>query len=267
MNTCVLFKCHKQDEVTLTHLEKLRKESPYDVFAIYDATHKDGMSGAAWNFTLADYLESGYTLASQEQLSELPSLPPDSQLIYYNPEIANLLFWKMTNTYDFYWAIEYDVWFNGCWSEFFDICDRSASDLLCTYSQRFPGQPFFPNLFYTYNFDVPDEMKRGMFGAVTRYSRKLMETLDREYTAGKHAFYEAIVPTIAEMNELIVTDINSIANFFQYRTEKYFSGEFYHPSVFCGSPIYENWKYMYKSTAWKNYLFHPVRELFYKENG
>jgi hypothetical protein len=258
MSSCVLFKCHKKDEVTFEHLRKLQNESPHDVFAIFDCTHKDAMAGA-WNFSIADYLESGYPLPDDEKLSYLPEMPPESKLIYFNPEYANLLFWKLTNTYDYYWIIEYDVFLNGNWKDFFEICDRSKADLIQTYRKQliYPGQPFFTKFWETYNFDVPDEQKHGMFGPVARFSRKLFQVLDKEYLSGKHGFYEAIVPTLACMNGLTVCDINEIGEFFNY--------EFYHPYTFCGHENNVNWKIMVNSQSWNGYLFHPVREIFYKE--
>jgi hypothetical protein len=255
MGSCVLFKCHRKDEATFAHLKKLQDESPYDVFAVFDSSFKDPMS-AAFNYSIADYVESGYTLASDNDLILLPSLPLTSQQIYYNPEIANLLFFKTNKQYDYYWSIEYDVWMNGHWSTFFSICNKSQADLLCTYKQLYPGQPFFDKFWETYNFDVEDIHKRGMFGAINRMSYDLLEMLDKEYLSGKHGFYEAIVPTLAHINQMNITDINEIAG--------HYNLEFYHPWTYGGNSS-ENWKYMYKSRSWENYLFHPVRDLFYKE--
>ncbi len=247
MRTAILFRAYDMDQSTLLHYSQLQKQCKH-VHMLYDATDKQPVhTTLGMNFTEDDYRKSGYPLATLKQIDEMPSAPKSSQLIYYNPEISVLLFYKQNPGYDYYLSLESDVMFNGDWNTFLDAIAKDDSDLLGTYTTH--GWERDPE---TLNFDVANKHKEIMFGPVQRYSNKMLETLHKEYKSGKHGFYEAVVPTIALINGL------SVSNF-----GKATGRQFYHPFTMCGHYV-PAWQDMIDMDKWKNHLFHPVKDEFYK---
>ncbi|ROL60861.1 class I SAM-dependent methyltransferase, partial [Bacteroidetes/Chlorobi group bacterium ChocPot_Mid] len=227
-----------------------------NVFVVYDQTNRDAFPDIGVPvipFTVEDYENSGYPIATLEQIYELPTPPPlgsRSAAIYFNPEYAQLLAMKKLDEqgkkYDNYWYYEYDVLFNGNIRHFFSLCSKNNADLLTTNIRQFPFEPTFKKFWNMLSFQLEDEKQQlAMYGPLWRASRRFMEILDNEYKSGKHGYYETIIPTLAVMNDMTIADINSIALM-------------YNPLTFNGDAIKKFWSQEFVNNM-TNMLFHPVR--------
>ena len=259
----VLYRTHKFDEFVRLGWKQLKKQTKNHCI-LYDATGKPPLAKTnCFNFTIDDYKDSGYPLATPEQWKLLPayqsrglgsgvggqesSSPTPVWEIYFNPEYAVLLYFREHPNFDFYWSIEYDVYFNGNWSVLFDACKEDKSDLLGCYLRKFEDEIPYNPLWNHLNFDATKEQHKICYGPVQRYSKEALQILDKEYQACLHGFGETAVPTILSINGLVCTDINS-------------NGMFYNPQTFGADYIRENWTHEYFK-KYKNYMFHPFRKV------
>ena len=252
----ILFRTHVFNKKIIQNI-KLLNVLVGNVFVIYDSTDRDPfpeIGVPVFSFSIDDYEKTGYQLATLEQLYELPTAPAlgnRSGAIYFNPEYAQIMAMKWLDeqglTFDNYWYWEYDVIFNGNPRAFFHSFKDNDTDLLTTMIRVFPHSPTFDKFWNMLNFDLDENQQIAMFGPLWRASRKLLETLDKEYKSGKHGFYETIVPTLTAMNDHSIADINSC-------------GIFYNPLTFNGKGITHYWSQEFVSNM-KNMLFHPVQQM------
>lgn len=259
--TAIIFRTHKQDEITLAHLEKLESEVK-DVFTVYDSTDKKPFEHKrAFNFSVEDARRAGYLIVDDKTIQALPyQKPAGANAFYYNCEYPTLLFFNICPIYDYYLTVEHDVWFNGNWNWFLKQLSENDGDLLATFPRFYPDEPF-PGFWDTFNFSVPKEYRRGFFGPVIRYSKALLKMLNEEYKSGKHGHYEAVVPTLAAMHDFSFKDINDGREMLG-KTDKYllYDGSTFH----SGKSFSPYWKLIVNMPRAKNMLFHPVYEQFYK---
>lgn len=255
MKTAIFLRAHSICNELISSIEDL-KDVDRDVYLLYDSTDKKEFKSndiEVINFTTKDYERTGFPLASLEQIYELPTAPKlgsKSAVIYYNPEYAQIIakdyLEKKGKSYDYYWYLEYDVAFTGDWNYFFDSCDKLNQDLICVMLRQYPIQPSFERFYEQLAFDVEDCDKFAFFGPIWRASKLLLETLKNEYLKGKHGFYELIVPTIAALNGLSITDLNAASN----------GQMLYNPITMNGKQIRKYWtRELIKNSG--NMLFHP----------
>lgn len=249
----ILFRTHVFNKKIIDNI-KILNILVGNVFVVYDNTDREPfpeIGVPVFSFSVEDYEKSGYKLATLDQIYELPTAPAlgnRSGAIYFNPEYAQILAMKWLDEqglkFENYWYWEYDVIFNGNPRALFHKCRENKSDLLTTMIRAFPHSPTFEKFWKMLNFDLNEKQQLAMFGPVWRGSRLLLETLDKEYSSGKHGFYETIVPTLAAMNDLTIADINNC-------------GIFYNPLTLNGKGITHFWSQEFVSNM-KNMIFHPA---------
>ena len=249
----ILIRTHNQEEGTIRNVrdfENLPKDSGFEAFVVHDATDKPKFDSAnlpVFNFTINDYYKSGYPIASLNEIYELPTPPKlgsRSAPIYFNPDYANLLFYKKYPDYENYWYIESDIVFTGQWITFLEACKKLKYDLLVPMLRQYPLHPVFNKFWDSLNFEIHDKAKLAMFGCIWRASKRMYDMLDKEYTSGKHGYYELIIPSLAAINELDITDINA-------------AGLFYHPMTLSGKAMTSRWTPNFIKHH-PDKLFHPV---------
>ncbi|MCL5990580.1 MAG: DUF3405 domain-containing protein [Bacteroidetes bacterium] len=248
----VLLRCHDQKPNTLENIRLITEQSPFDVYIVYDSTNKQPYESSVhkyFNFSIFDYDRTGYPLPTEQQVREIPTPPPNPVIlpIYYNPEIANILFWKEHPEYEHYWYIEYDVFFNGIWKDFFSYYDNSDEDLLCPHLAHYPFSWWKKSQLETH---LPVRMSEDcifrFFGCIARYSNKLLDVLDTEYLQGNIGFYELIVPSLCALNGLKLSDLNKEDLMV------------YTPLTLGGANLQRMWNQKFVDEC-KNMLFHPIR--------
>lgn len=249
----ICFRTHKTSERITELLNKINSQKD-NVFVVHDATDREGYpedcGAPVFNFTADQYLTSGYVIPERDKrdplLDATPPTPPKnsrSRICYFNPEIAQLLFWRKYPDYDYYWYLESDVAYTGNWNTFFDTCIQYDADILALFLKQGPKHNLYRYFKYTMNYHVRRRDMLTIFGPIVRYSNKAMQLMDREYRK-KHGFYEMMVPTIAKSNGLKVADINDCHLF-------------YTPLTLAGPEIVNKWTQEFINNS-TNMLFHPV---------
>jgi hypothetical protein len=253
MRDCILFRCHNQSLQTLENLRLISEQSGLDVFVVFDCTDKEPfkVNGyKSFNFSVEDYLKSGYKIAEPEQLDEIPTAPNNQKILplYYNPEYACIWFMQAYPEYNNYWYIEYDVWFTGNWNDFFKLYEEADEDLLCIDLSQYPFRWWGNTIGIKKHLPIPNFPENCIFrffGCISRMSRRLLETLDVEYTSGKHGYYELSVGSLAAYNGLTMSDLN-----------KY--GVVWSGMTVGGEGLQRSFTQRYIDSC-PNMLFHPIR--------
>jgi len=133
------------------------------------------------------------------------------RLIPGNADLITLLFAVRRPDYDHYWGIEYDVHYEGDWSDFFAHFAASPADLLTTTihwqretpAKTLPSPPFrSPSLA---EYRQPDRL--WAFLAIYRISRRGVAAIDAAYRAGGGGHHELTWPTIIAHAGLVLEDI------------------------------------------------------------
>lgn len=249
----ICFRTHKTSDRITEHLEKISKQRD-NVYVVHDATDREGYPEdcgvPVFNFTADHYQTSGYIIPDRDRrdplLDATPPTPPKdsrSRICYFNPEIAQLLFWRKYPYFDYYWYLESDIAFTGDWNTFFNICSKSDADILALFLKHGPKHHLYRYFKPTMNYHVRRRDMLTIFGPLVRYSNEAMQLMDREYRK-KSGFYEVMVPTIAQSNGLKVRDINSCHLF-------------YTPFTVAGPEIVPRWTQEFINSS-PNMLFHPV---------
>jgi len=176
-----------------------------------------------------------------------------------NLEIAVLDFWFAHPDYDFYWLMEYDVWFTGDWSCLFDHFRTSDSDLLATNLARRTDIPQW-NLWKSLEpaADLPlSEQIRGFF-PFYRASPRAFETLREAYRLGWAGHYECTMPTVLNHKGLKIEDMGGDGEFVReeninrfYRSSA--RNNDLSPGTFVFRPVFET------PGEEANKLWHPVK--------
>ena len=252
-NSVVMLRCHDIKPNTLECIRLMFQQSPHDVYVVFDATDKEPFHDTypVWNFSVEDYRSSGYPAPTPEQLRDLPTPPRNPCIlpIYYNPEIANIMFGKRFPDYQYYWYIEYDVFFNGQWQDFFELFRNSDEDFLGAYLRQYPFKWWNAKIETHLPLDIPQDCIFRFFGCIARFSAQLLAVLDSEYSAGHIGYYELAVPSLCANNGLKLGDLNADER------------NVYTPLTLGGESLKFAWSRL--GQKWidqhNNMLFHPIR--------
>ena len=190
--TCIGLVSHLLNQPVRAVFERLRSEAPpgYDVRMILSTDDPDaGLAGLA---------EADVDRISREQIFELP-YPTKCQLKDWemggNLDLVFLEFYRRYPGYDRYWFTEYDVFWQGRWSVFFDYFEPSAADLLAATIHTVDEVPHKADPTYPRQ-SVPEGMvwERARvikaFLPICRLSRQVLHALDGAYRAGLGGHYE-----------------------------------------------------------------------------
>jgi len=156
-------------------------------------------------------------------LQDLRSLPyplkaqaPDWR---FHPGNEDLIFWATWSRlpdYDFYWGVEYDVWFEGSWRLLFDRFLSSDADLLGTtlYRARLTPNAFnIWSLRYPADVDLADQNRIKGFYPIYRFSRRGAQLVDAGYRAGWGGHMEIAWATILAHEGAVIEDIGGDQEF------------------------------------------------------
>lgn len=120
--------------------------------------------------------------------------------LWYNPDYIILDFWQKHPNFDYYWLIEYDVFWAGRWEEFFvrflnNDCDF-VTTALKTRSDIFGARYVQPQWVWWQHINYQPQFLVGCFFPVNRFSQKALKTLTEAYSKGLHGYSELLVPTV-----------------------------------------------------------------------
>lgn len=118
--------------------------------------------------------------------------------------------------YDWFWFIEYDVSFSGDWSMFFSETESSDADLLAVNMIRYdqiPEWPLWKSIEAPKGEDLPHCDWIRVHLAISRYSKRINETLIPVYRQGWAGHAEALLATLAARQGLSIEDIGGDGEF------------------------------------------------------
>ena len=124
-----------------------------------------------------------------------------------------------------YWRIEYDVFFDGEWRDFFTAFDRDPADLLTTTLYRPAVRPdwgWWPTLQKPWH-DWHRLRPVRAFMPVARFSPKALATVDKAYRRGWAGHDEVLVPSVLASHGLRIADLGGEGEFTRAGAE----GRFY----------------------------------------
>jgi len=197
-NTVILFCCHFWSEEIENEFFRLKEccDKEFDVVLSYDCTRTPAPfpgDDSRHLFTLDRIKKMGYNFKTDEG-------------IWHHVEYPIIDYYLQKPQYDFYWRIEYDVKFGGDWGLFFRHFADNKADLLGTYIKTYKEDPEW-RWWRAMNCEINRNDLRGMFFAVTRFSREALDLLQRKYQSGMSGYCEVVVPTLLNMGNMKIEDI------------------------------------------------------------
>lgn len=258
MNEVVLFRTHGNTPKIKENLKHLEKSGKH-VEVLFDKSGRDALPNA-FNFDYEDIKNSGMKTVSTPQLYKCFHNPNSEKLLkrfpnykvqtlWYDVGHSVILYYLQNPDYDFYWSVEYDVYFYGDWKDFFEIYTRYKTDFLGVHIME-THLDNDNDVWGLFDFNVPYERRFRCFGTINRISNRLLKTAYEELVAGNHTYYEQLFPSVATHYGMSVKDLNEIAlkktgkEVYSFRTMQYKS-----------IPLDK----MIHTFQGLNKLFHPIR--------
>lgn len=250
MKTVILFKCHSIDKKILYEYRAISSSCDpllYDVIMLYDNSRKDfkPVDGVKYFlFNQEDFKKIGYPLMDKLPKSSILEYMFSKNIQWFHADYPIFIFYKKHPEYQYYWQIEFDVRFNGPWKYFFSHHEKLDSDFLSTYIETREQYPEW-NAWGVHNLDVDDEKLRQSIFPLIRLSNHAIKLLDKEFLSGKCGYCEVIIPSILNINNYKIEEIDR---------------KFYNEKTFTSNNVidtrYNVMKVLHLS---RNKLFHPVK--------
>lgn len=210
MRVAITFKSHIINRYIIAEYKRIERDCRKfaDVWFLYHTEEEvvlpAGLADKAFIINSAKVLKQGYKFTN----------------FWWDSGYPSLLFFLEHQNYDYYWCIEYDVRYTGCWREFFSAYDDCPSDFLASYLvtkdqtppgewQRYPSE--WQWRWKSISPDYSEDCKLACLFAVVRFSRRALQKLDEHTRRGAYGFCEAITPSIVSLSNLSVSDLNDSA--------------------------------------------------------
>lgn len=256
----VLFLCHVINKPVLYLYEKLLHDigTEYDVFWVFQSDN--GINDSillskginVFRFSLRDLNSMGYSCLER---------------LYGSEHYVMEFFIQTHSPYDYYWIIEYDVFFTGNWSVLFDAYKNNNADLLSSHIERknLENQKWvwWDAISLNNNNVIDCNNFIKSFNPIYRISRNAALFLD-SYLKFKEnkGFYEVLISTVLYNNGFRLEDFGGTGEFSKIENCNsgfYIQGEGVNNGSMRWRPLF-NYKDVNESGE-KNKLYHPVREL------
>lgn len=217
MKNCFCLVAHKYDkfvrEQWLTIQEDM-KDSDISVFLLYDMTKKDSTSEDMLmlfrdlaNNSIPEY--RCHMFDEDEIRANLGRRNYDFQyyegiqnLFYGNImlEYMDFFLYETKKSYDYYWFVEWDVFYNGNWRELVEKYDSNDADyVMCSSTMRngYSHTWYHHDQWKTTTLaPFKDEELYVTFNPIMRLSKRAMTYLDHIYSEGNSGFYEVFLGTV-----------------------------------------------------------------------
>lgn len=186
----VLLGSHFVNKLISERYKKLRTDlSPngYDVIVMLNMKRLADMN--QWDFPTVVY--------SNEQLNALGYNPICESVLPGSCHFPLLAFYKEHPTYQYYWLVEYDVFFTGLWSCLFDSFEHNTSDFISCGLERYDESRNGSWPWWRTRNDAgyPLEKCLKSFNPICRFSNRALEYLDGYLRRGFSAHSEVMIPT------------------------------------------------------------------------
>lgn len=202
----VLYYCHFINDFSLSQYYKLKNELPegYDICWFLDNSCKDHRIEGI------NYVEFPHECLRSKPLTNV---------YYYNVTkyveqffVNNEVFRK----YDYYWIVEYDIYFSGNWSIFFNTIDKYDEDLVGTTFNIYKQNGYMHSFVFGNNFDE-FKTKIKSFIPIYRISNRALNYISNynkdkeldEYEDITKYLYEIYIPTLLHDVGYTILSLNS----------------------------------------------------------
>jgi len=162
-----------------------------------------------------------------------------------------LEFFSKFPQYEFYWVIEGDVKFSGCWKRFFKAFEGNGADFVTCYLRRHeedPGWYWWPTLSHPVK-KIPLDERVASFNPIYRISRRALQYLHECHCAGWSGHFEVLIATLLFHGGFQLQDIGGLGKFAGLGAKK----RFYTRKTMRHAPPF-------RGIGWaRNKLYHPVK--------
>lgn len=210
MKQAVLLSTHFINDFVLSSYHKLRQElvADYEVSLLMNVNEKDKLSSLSG---VQRYV------CDLDAVNSLGYSPIRETLLPGSCHFPLLRFYTDNPQYDFYWFIEYDVYFTGQWSVLLDDCSSNLRDydFLSSQVERFNPRDngHWPWWYDSNAVGVPLEQCIRGFNPICRYSRTALACLDAYLKEGHSAHSEVMITTCLYHAGLKIGDFGGSGEF------------------------------------------------------
>ena len=175
----------------------------------------------------------------------------------FNSNLTLMYFFLHNETkYTHYWYVEYDVFFKGNSSVFFDDMTQNFSDydFLSQNILHFYEVPWFPLFSVNNDYTSIDKYRQlKSFDALCRFSYKALECIWDSMNSGNRAHFEIVWPTSCYENDL---DIGAFDGLFMYKLgDSYFNK---YTNIYCFNGDSVDYGFVVPTSSTK--IYHPVKD-------
>lgn len=219
----VLMSTHLLNEETQMRFDKLRKDlqDDYEVVLLYNEPRlrEDSLASAD--------IESHVFMTDIEKLIRLGYRPIRRTISPGSAHYPLMSFFLEHQNYDFYWQIEYDVFFSGNWRTLVDDCAARLpnTDFLSCHIERYDkrkngGWGWWRS---GNRMDTPIEKLIKSFNPVMRISNEGLKAIDISQREELSAHFEVMLPTLLYNKGFNIADIGGTGSF----TPEEFKNKYY----------------------------------------
>lgn len=265
--TAIFLQTHFVNDYVMALYEKLVREAParHDVYILYNCN--DGPLVLPETLT---HLENITVLTNRDDFLSLGypnKCNPEGwdgkgwEMVPGNCDLPLLIFHRAHPFYDDYWAIEYDVHYQGNWGFFFNRFAKSHADLIGTTiyeAGETPEKVLNPPMLGVDGKPYNAAKAIRGFYPICRVSQRAMKLLNEEYLKGWDGHQEMLLGTILNNNGMEIEDIGGNGPFVkpENRNVFYFNslGTYsLSPGNFVFRPSFT------KAEKKENTLWHPMK--------
>lgn len=132
-----------------------------------------------------------------------------------NWHLPPIVFANANPDYEYYWVVEYDVWFSGNWSQLFSYFENNDADLLTTTLVR---RPELADWHLWEGVEIPGKSLETRdyiraFFPICRLSRRAVQQLDADYRQGVRGHHEGVIATLLNAAGMRLEDIGGEGEF------------------------------------------------------
>ena len=261
----VLFLCHLINVQVIKQYRKLCRDigEEYDIYWVFQTdngySEKELLAKRIkmFRFTMNDLNSLGYSYLERLYGSE-----------HYILEFFARSFPK----YDFYWVIEYDVFFTGNWRHLFDYFKSDNADFLSSHIEKKGSDnaewPWWNHITFDEDCKVSEDKYVKSFNPIYRISSRAVSFLDSYLKRNSNkGFYEVLMATSLYNNGFLLEDFGGTGCFSKKnnRHRFYVQDAGTNNGTMRWRPIFD--MRVVKAFGTKDKLFHPVRETDNAESG
>lgn len=258
MRKAILLTTHKDNAFVRMQIEKLQCEArDSDVFVMYQSDYCNGEFGKgvpSYPFSI-------------DSLNALNYNPIAETIVPGSNHFAVLQFFRDHPNYDYYWNIEYDVYFNGDWetllSNYEDVKDDFVSSHIQTYAEN-PGWDHWDKMeLNNVSIDRCEYIKS--FNPVYRISCRALRFLDDFLLHQHRGHHELLMPTILHKEGFSISDLGGNGSF-SVQNRRFYTPCSPSDNWYIGSTMRYRPLYKFEDITEVNMLYHPVKNFIIKDN-